>query len=221
VQLVRYETARQALAEAHRVDEVKDIRDKAQALAAYARQAKDTDLIAWATEIKVRAERRAGEMLRVTAERGERRGAGNPQLSQASTIGLDDLNITRDQSSRWQKLAAMPDEHFETAVATAKAQTGEVTTAHMLRVAEALDDLGKARAMVDAQRASTPEDVERALAAKRAWADFDYRLGKLTETIAELRTTSPPPMPPELCRTARQRWLTVAEFLSHHIEGTQ
>jgi hypothetical protein len=160
-------------------------------------------------------------MLRVTAERGERRGAGNPQLSQASTIGLDDLNITRDQSSRWQKLAAMPDEHFETAVATAKAQTGEVTTAHMLRVAEALDDLGKARAMVDAQRASTPEDVERALAAKRAWADFDYRLGKLTETIAELRTTSPPPMPPELCRTARQRWLTVAEFLSHHIEGTQ
>ncbi|MBC7704314.1 MAG: hypothetical protein H7274_10295 [Rhodoferax sp.] len=39
------------------------IRDKAEAMAAYARQAKDTEMIQWATAIKVRAERRCGELL--------------------------------------------------------------------------------------------------------------------------------------------------------------
>ena len=103
---------------------MKDIRDKAEAMAAYARQAKDTELIQWATDIKVRAERKAGEMLRDSAARGERDPGGRTKAieSQRATQQvktLADLGVTNTQSSRWQSLASMSEEHFETAVATA------------------------------------------------------------------------------------------------------
>lgn len=136
--LVRYEAARSALAEAHRVDEVKDIRDRAEAMAAYARQAKDSELIQYATEIKVRAERRCGELLTAT-ERNKGatvKGRMAVERHDTHTPTLTDMGLTRDESSRYQQLAAMPAEHFETAVATAKATAGEVTTAFMLREAK-------------------------------------------------------------------------------------
>lgn len=135
--LVRYEAARTALAEAHRVDEVKDIRDKAEAMAAYARQAKDSELIQYATEIKVRAERRCGELL----ARVERATPGRPPANTSKPEtnyqqALRENEIPHATADRYQQLAAMPVDHFETAVATAKATAGEVTTAFMLREAQ-------------------------------------------------------------------------------------
>jgi N6-adenosine-specific RNA methylase IME4 len=121
--LVPYDKARHALAEAKRVDDVKRIHDKAIAWQVYAKRAKDRSLIEDATEIRMRAERRAGELLR---EMEKNRGAlpgktgrkGKPVLDPAPK--LKDLGVTKTQSSRWQRFAALDVETFESRVIAAR-----------------------------------------------------------------------------------------------------
>jgi N6-adenosine-specific RNA methylase IME4 len=134
--LLKYDAARHALAEAHAVDEVKDIRDKAVAMQVYAMQAKDTTLIAQATEIRIRAERRAGELLVQMGERGERRAQGKGDGKGRSVPPLpklSDLGINKTQSSRWQQLAALDDQTFETKVAGASKRAYDSMTGRFLK----------------------------------------------------------------------------------------
>jgi len=92
-QLVLYNDACRKLAAAARIDEVKEIRDQAVAMAAYARQAKNRNLEADAVEIRLRATRRIDELRRAQKETlGLNQGAvagktglrGNPVLYQSS-----------------------------------------------------------------------------------------------------------------------------------------
>ena len=66
--LLLYDAARKALSESLRTDEVKSILDKAKQYQAAARIAKDKSLEADAFEIRRRAERRLGELMREQKE---------------------------------------------------------------------------------------------------------------------------------------------------------
>jgi N6-adenosine-specific RNA methylase IME4 len=127
--LVRYDAALQALAEAVRIDDVKQIRDVAVAAQAYARQAQDFEMLNSATDIKEQAERRAGEKLIELLERGEREGQGGDRRSKSrrQTLKLDDLRITKRQSRDWQRKAKMTPDAFARHVEGVKRRIGAAT----------------------------------------------------------------------------------------------
>jgi hypothetical protein len=115
--LVRYDAMCHAIEAAYKVDEVKDIRDRAKALQEYNRQAQNWDAEDQACQIRLRAERKAGKLLAEMRAKGEREGRGGDRKSKSHDATLidqlDDLGISKKQSSDWQKLAAIPQREFD------------------------------------------------------------------------------------------------------------
>ena len=144
-ELVRYEAACRALAEAKAVDEVKDVLDQSRAIEYYARQAKNKDLEADAGAIRFRAERRLGEMLTLQKQAGELHSGGRPKKTgpesgPVSKAKLSDAGISKNLSSRAQKIAAVPEAQFEAAVADFQRSVkteGARVTANLLNAGEA------------------------------------------------------------------------------------
>lgn len=101
--LARLDAARTALAEARSLDDILQIRDVAEMARSYARAAKlGLDSQNYAAEIKLRAERKAGELLRQMpknkGEAGQFTGGCMMQLPGAPTYS--DLGIEKTQAHR-------------------------------------------------------------------------------------------------------------------------
>jgi hypothetical protein len=128
-ELARYDTACRALAEARSVDEVKDIRDMAVAMAAYARQAKNKDLESDAVEIRMRATRRLDELRQAqketvglaTGKEGKRKALGLPE-NPSDRPTLASQGIDKNLAQQARVLGKLSDEGFEEAVTKARAK---------------------------------------------------------------------------------------------------
>jgi N6-adenosine-specific RNA methylase IME4 len=131
--LALYDRACAALAEAKRVDEVKDIIDRAAAIKAYARQAKNHDLEADAVELRMRATRRLDELrLAQAATVGLNQGAvpgktglkSNPVLDSRPTLASQ--GIDKQLAHQGRILGKLSDAAFERKVAEARASVARV-----------------------------------------------------------------------------------------------
>jgi hypothetical protein len=148
------EKARQLLAQCKSVDEAKEIRDRATAVQVYLREQRASrEAQNDAGEIKVRAERRLGQLLDEQKKTGERQGRGDagraaangpkaqrerlaPEVPPAPAKTLEELGVDRNQAARWRAVAQVPEEKLETFIkAQREHPAGEITTAGLIRVA--------------------------------------------------------------------------------------
>lgn len=116
MELVKYDAACRAVAEAKSIDDVKDITNRAAAARAYARQAKNKQLELDALEIRVRAERRLGQIIIDMKKQGVIKVQGVREYTErgkTSPIGLRELDINGNISSIAQRLASLPQNQFE------------------------------------------------------------------------------------------------------------
>lgn len=138
-ELVLLTRADRALVEAATVDEIREIRDQAQVVRAYARKAQlARDIVLHAATIKVRAERKLGQVLQKTplanSAHWNRKSRANRSHDATGSIRLKDLGITKSDSSRAQQIACLPKAIFDRHIADCIDSGSEPTTAGLLKL---------------------------------------------------------------------------------------
>lgn len=132
--LALIDKARTALAEARTIEEAKDLRDKAGALAYYAaRKGGAEEAERYANEIRLRAERKIGELSAqmekakpggaIEGKRGGSRPIESATAAPSKVAALEAAGIRKEDASRFERMAAIPEKRFDAEVVKPEATT--------------------------------------------------------------------------------------------------
>jgi hypothetical protein len=112
--LPSFAAARAAIIRCSTIDEAKDWRDKAAAVKVYALKARDHEMEIVAAQIRLQAERRAGQILIEMKVSGllAAKEKGRPRKASGVTI-LKSHKISPDESSRWQRIARLSEDQYQ------------------------------------------------------------------------------------------------------------
>jgi hypothetical protein len=179
--------ANRLLSEANSLEDLKEARDTAEAARTFAKAARlGLELQNRAAELKLRAERKAGTFLaHLRLRGGDRRSK-----CQDVTLKLEQLGVTKRQSSLWQLAATVPDESFEGYLRDKNALGHEVTGSGLLRIAHAMRRSSPPRrrrwrnARCTRRAESTPEDRAEVSAVIGDLKNQVQHLAKLLEPLA-------------------------------------
>lgn len=192
--LVRYDNMVVAIAAAVAADEAKEIKDQARALQIYFQQSHDFENERKAATIRIRAERRMGQLLKQQEKNKGSAGRLSGRDSPGTPIvrpperkpppTLKQQGISKHESSQAQRLADIPDEEFEYALAVHEA-TDTVPTSGGI-IASVVDRRETMR------QVAMSDDVSELIALLKAINDFDVVRLDATDLITrqEVHTLS-------------------------------
>ena len=130
-ELIQWDKIRTIIETSKDIEVLTAIKNKLRAYQVLAEQSKQSMEVQVKIAIyKARADRKCGEWLK------DNINAGNPQLSKDTTIRLKDLKVTRDESSRLQKIADIPEKKFESILQEAEIETRKITNNMLVNIAK-------------------------------------------------------------------------------------
>ena len=151
MELIKYDAACSAIAEAKSVDELKGIHDASKAMAAAARIAKNRDAEAGMMEIRFRAERRIGQLMAMQKAAGKMANGGDAMKARVA-VGpellpptLAEVGIDKHLADRARKYAAIKDQEFSERVEKyrqAVIHEGEKAKSDLLAIGKTRGTLG-------------------------------------------------------------------------------
>jgi len=187
--VVNLDQLKRDIATARSIQELKEIRDKVEALLEYGKKH------GWlfddrhnAAEAILRCERAMGELLKEMPKNEGAKGLGK-QYGVRSHHGtalppkLEDIGITKNESSRCQTIDDLPEETFEQHIAEAKDKRKELTQASVLKLAKQRD-LEDKKAERDAEAQAAPTKPLITLASWEVWLP--------QQEMCDLLITDPP-----------------------------
>ena len=138
--LVYLDNARHEIESASDILSLKNTHDKLSAMNVYFKAAKASfDITQRCSELKIRCERRAGELLgNMDLNEGGRPSKTGDIVSPVSLVSppkLADLDISKKQSSRWQQISKIPPIIFEERLEEIKKREQELTSTEFLSLA--------------------------------------------------------------------------------------
>lgn len=188
--LEKLDAATRMLAEVKTMPEAMKLISMAEAARVYAKQAKlGLEAQNHAAEIKIRAERKAGEMLAGMEKNRGGQAEHESYRSQPVTTSpqkLDDLGIGRMDSHRWQQVASMPEDTFEKHIEEHKTDGKELTTGAVIRKAKDLTSQTRR----EETRQAAAKDVE--LNDRIIVGDFRDHADQVPDNSLSLIFTDPP-----------------------------
>ena len=185
-ELILWDKMKTAVSDCYSVDEIAKLRNQAEAYRYALRQAKESpEVIRKAEEIKLRAERRAGELLKETPKNKGQILRGNSLEPRENIQTLKEIGITKDQSSKWQKIADIPEDKFENYLEVEK----DLSTSGVLKVAKKI---------------KRKEEINKKIEeGKNKKINIDFRLGDFEDVLSDIPDESvdciitDPPYPKE------------------------
>jgi len=183
--LNNWEKAKHAIAECKSIDEVKNIRDKAEALRAYAQQARETlEIQNNIVDIKVRAERKMGEFSKeLPIQKGKYQQTSHDGKSDKSNI-LKEAGIKHYE--RYEAMANLPEDVFNKYIEETKKNNERLATGGIVKFAKELERKDRTNKLLSRDNKILPTNI------LLLEGDVFDQIKKIEDKSVDLLITDPP-----------------------------